>query len=126
MWHQDAGVDEFLRTLYIGENVVNSATKVLFDDKDFIDLVEQYMGSDAAQYLIELIGDREEDIRIAYDHGIADAWCAHGAEDYAEGMSVGYEDGYDKGYTAGYCDGMSAVGIEDILEKARRYDDLCK
>lgn len=115
-----------MRTLYIGENVVNSATKVLFDDKDFIDLVEQYMGSDAAQYLIELIGDREEDVRIAYDHGIADAWCAHGAEDYAEGMSVGYEDGYDKGYTAGYCDGMNAVGLEDILDKARRYDELCR
>ena len=115
-----------VRTLYIGENVVNSATKIIFDEHDFIKLVEEYMGSDAAAYLHELIGDIDEDIRIAYENGASDAWSQQDAETYQEGMDVGFEDGYDRGYKAGYCDGMYARGLNEILEKAHRYDDLCK
>lgn len=84
------------------------------------------MGSDAAAYLTELIGEVDEDMRIAYANGVSDAWCQQDAETYMEGMDVGFEDGYDKGYKAGYCDGMYARGLNEILEKAHRYDNLCQ
>ena len=35
---------------------------IIFDEHDFIKLVEEYMGSDAAAYLRELVGDVDEDI----------------------------------------------------------------
>lgn len=70
--------DNDLRTLYIGENIVNSATKVLFDRQDFIDLIREELGKDAAEYLIDLVDDT-----------------------YADG----YQDGYSNGYGDGLHDG---------------------
>ena len=42
------------QTLYIGDSI-----KVIFDRRDFVDLVEQTLGIDARNYLEELIGESE-------------------------------------------------------------------
>lgn len=104
-----------MRTLYIGENVVNSATKVLFDSRDFIDLVEQYMGRDAARYLEDLIEEDKldqdrmaQDLQDAYNEGAEDAWSHQDFEQYNNGHEDGYDEGYKVGYAEGYAEGFKA------------------
>ena len=50
-------------TLYIGSDINTAETKVLFDERDFVDLVEERLGSDARKYLEGIIARRDEAIR---------------------------------------------------------------
>ena len=86
--------------------------KVIFHEKDFIDLVEEHMGSDAAEYIRSRFGNleldaenHEREVEEAYNQGAEDAWSHHNAETYDAGHDDGYEEGYDKGYGRGYDEG---------------------
>lgn len=118
-----------METLYIGHDVATAEMKVLFSEQDFVDLVSQYMGCDAALYLKGLIQLNEDEKRRheleladAYDEGASDAWNRHDFEEFENGKEEGYQEGYDDGYA----DGVATKGLSKILEKARMYDALCK
>lgn len=65
-------------TLYIGSDINTAETKVLFDELDFADIVEERLGYDARKYMESLL---------------------------VRGRADGYEDGYKDGYASGYNDG---------------------
>ena len=56
-------------TLYIGSDINTAETKVLFDERDFVDLVDQYMGCDARRYIERLIRAQESDLSDQYQKG---------------------------------------------------------
>lgn len=64
-------------TLYIGSDINTAETKVLFDEQDFLELVEERMGRDARAH-IESIEERH---KLALEDAYNDGW------------SDGYEDG---------------------------------
>lgn len=74
------------KTIYIGRDIKAAEPKVLFEERDFIELIGQYMGADAAHYMECLLRAAEENA---------------GADGYDEGYDTGYVDGY----TAGLEDG---------------------
>lgn len=100
-------------TIYIGDSIVDAETKVLFDRQDFVDLVEQCMGRDAARYLENLIetdeldqNQRAQELQDAYDEGAEDAWSHQDFEQYNNGRDDGYEEGWANGYAEGYAQGF--------------------
>lgn len=85
-------------TLYIDDRV-----EVLFDQNDFVDLIRQRMGDDAARYLLTAIDRLNDKANAMYEQGRED------------GYERGYADGelsYQEGYDAGYQDGMEQAHIE--------------
>ena len=102
-------------TIYIGNDINTAEMKVLFCEQDFIALVEQYMGSDAARRVEGLIAaqneirvNHEQELREAYDEGASDSWAYGDYESYENGRDDGYEAGYTDGYGRGYSDGFDA------------------
>lgn len=47
------------KTLYIGSDVNASKAETIFSEHDFLILVRQYMGDDAARYVEEIINERD-------------------------------------------------------------------
>lgn len=66
------------KTLYIGDDITTAETKVLFDERDFLELVKEQLGRDASEYLERLISAKE------YDQ-------------YRKGWGEGYDDGFHDG-----------------------------
>ena len=93
-------------TIYIGDSIVDSETKVLFDESDFVDLVKQYMGSEAASYLENIINSNADAVIEAYENGVSNAWSQYDATEYSNGRDDGYEEGWANGYAEGYAQGF--------------------
>lgn len=76
------------KTLYIGSDISTAETKVLFGEYDFVELVDEYLGRDAKQYLAEIIKQRDDAIQeLAYLNRCGD-------------YDDRYQDGFDAGLAA--------------------------
>lgn len=73
-------------TLYIGSDINTAETKVLFDERDFFDLVEYYMGQDAVRH-IEAMISADKATQAEHERELKEAY----AEGYAEGFKAGYK-----------------------------------
>lgn len=69
------------QTIYIGDDVATSQMKVLFNEQDFINLIEEYMGRDVRNYLESLIRHQKELIAIEKQ------------EEWESGYTEGFKDG---------------------------------
>lgn len=102
-------------TLYIGNDILAAKTEILFSEQQFVNLVDQYMGSDAAKYLERCLQSTGDDMR-EHEREVQDAYDAgyeHGLMDghdggYDEGMEDGRNLGYHKGYTDGFDKGVES------------------
>ena len=103
-------------TLYIGSDINAAETKVLFDERDFFDLVDQYMGHDARRYVERLITADKQSLEDAYMKGRAEGLEEGTDSDSQLAYENGHEDGYDEGYDDGYAKGY-AEGFEEGYKK---------
>lgn len=78
-------------TIYIGDD---REMKVLFCERDFVDLVWERLGRDAGMILEEIIEARDE---LAAEN---EKFCEEAGYDvgWSDGHSAGYQEGYDDGY----------------------------
>lgn len=53
-------------TLYIGHDAVTAGMKVLFSEQDFVNLVREKMGNDSAEYIQNIMTQRDEAARNTY------------------------------------------------------------
>lgn len=58
-------------TIYIGNDINTAKTKVLFDERDFVELVGERLGTDARRYIEQLIEQRDA-IHEQYKEALAD------------------------------------------------------
>lgn len=98
-------------TIYIGNDINTAKTKVLFDQRNFVELIDQYMGADAARCLecllradVKALDDAYEKGRLAGLEEDASSECLY----YNNGHADGYDEGYDAGYAEGYAEGFEA------------------
>jgi len=100
-------------TIYIGQDMATAEVKVLFDERDFIDLVAEKLGGDAARFLEDIIDHHSSETNDAYERG---RLAGLEENDDATAYNNGREDGYEEGHTAGYAEGY-AEGFEDGYKK---------
>lgn len=61
-----------METLYIGHDAATAEMKVIFDEQNFVDLVQEQLGSDARRYLEAIISDRNH-CKEAADKALGEA-----------------------------------------------------
>lgn len=101
-------------TIYIGDD---REMKVLFDERDFIDLVYEKLGGDAARFLEDIIDHHSAETNDAYERGrLAGLEESDDGSAYAAGCEDGYESGWSDGHSAGYQE-----GYDDGYATAKEY-----
>lgn len=94
------------QTIYIGDNSATSVSKVIFSEQDFVNLVYEYMGGDARNYLEQILEQRNETTRELNEvtrelDEIKSPWS-----------STIYDGGWNDGYESGYQEGLGAAPEE--------------
>ena len=87
-------------TIYIGQDITTAIPRTIFRPQDFVDLVDEMMGSSARQYLEDELGFQSGNSR--YEQA-----------EYDRGYDQGYHDGLEEGYEDGYEHGLAEVVNSD-------------
>mgnify|MGYP006991703168 CR=1 FL=1 len=90
------------KTIYIEKPNGFTYTEVVFNIRDFVELIAKELGPSARDYLEDLINERDDATRRVLE---LEEECDPETA-YQQGYTAGYDDGYDDGLRDGEREGL--------------------
>lgn len=105
--------------LHIGTDPFSKEYVFLESDYDFVALIDQKLGRQAADFTAELIESREEALR---DKAEAEADAERAGDAYQSGWDDGYNNGYQDGHDDGYEEGYGFATSHQNNEQGESHE----